>query len=164
MTPHSYRSLFRITGPPILSNRLPPKVDPMGRSELVVTWEHSAGASPPCYRAYDTEKPFSLLLDEIAPLMIGDGITIAHKETIVPEPGRNRILLNGMVLEDLLTGVGAAQDYCRTSRCMASGDAYRHVVDKEGILCDEAPEIYFRKAILFALEETGAVSEDQDYL
>jgi hypothetical protein len=136
----------------------------MGRSELVVTWEHSAGASPPCYRAYDTDKPFSLLLEEIAPLMSGDGISIANKEMVVPEPGRNRILLNGMVLEDLLTGVGAAQDYCRTSRCMASGDEYRHVVRNDGTPCDEAPEIYFRKAILFALEEPGAVSGDQDYL
>lgn len=130
----------------------------------MVTWEHSEGASPPCYRAYDTDKFFTLLLEEIAPLMSGDGITIANKETVVTEPGRNRILLNGMVLEDLLTGVGAAQDYCRTSRCMASGDTYRRVVRNDGTPCDEAPEIFFRKAILFALEEPGTVSGDQNYL
>jgi len=136
----------------------------MGRSELVVNWEHSSGSSPPCYRAYDTDKSFSLLLEEIAPLMSRDGITIANTETVVQEPGRNRILLNGMVLEDLLTGVGDAQDYCRTSRCMATGEAYRHVVRKDGTPCDEAPEIYFRKAILFALEEPSTGSGDQDYL
>ena len=136
----------------------------MGRSELVVTWEHSTGAPPPCYWAYDTAKPFSLLLDEIGPLMTRDGISIAHEETLVPGTGRNRILLNGMVLEDLLAGVGAAQDYCRTSRCMATGDTYRRVVRKDGTPCEEAPEIYFRKAILFALEEPETVSGNQDYL
>ncbi len=136
----------------------------MGRMELVVTWEHSAGATPPCYRAYDTDKSFSLLLEEIAPMMRMDGIAIANKETVVPEPGRNRILLNGMVLEDLLSGVGAGQDYCRTSRCMTTGDTYRRVLRNDGTPCNEAPEIYFRKAILFALEEPVTVSGAQDYL
>jgi hypothetical protein len=101
---------------PIPSNRSSPKFDPMGRSELVITWEHSAGAPEPCYRAYDTAKPFSLLLEEIGPLMNDDGISIIHEENVIGEPGKNRILLNGMVLEDLLAGVGAAQDYCRASR------------------------------------------------
>jgi hypothetical protein len=136
----------------------------MGRSELVVTWEHSTGAQKPCYWAYDTAKPFSQLLEEISPLMNQDGISIENEETVVPEPGRNRILLNGMVLEDLLAGVGAAQDYCQTSRCMITGDTFRHVVRKDGTPCDEAPEIYFRKAILFALEEPETVTDNQDYL
>ncbi|MBP1929820.1 hypothetical protein J2741_002416 [Methanolinea mesophila] len=136
----------------------------MGRSELVVTWEHSTGAPRPCYWAYDTAKPFSLLLDEIGPLMARDGISITHGESLVPGTGRTRILLNGLALEDLLSGVGAAQDYCRASRCMATGETYRHVVRKDGTPCEEAPEIYFRKAILFALEEPEKVNGGQEYL
>jgi len=103
-------------------------------------------------------------MEEIAPLMSLDGIAIANKETVVPEPGRNRILLNGMVLEDLLSGVGAAQDYCRASRCIATGATYRRVVRNDGTPCDEAPEIFFRKALLFALEEPVTVSGARDYL
>jgi hypothetical protein len=136
----------------------------MGRSELVVTWEHSSGAPPPCYWAYDTAKPFSLLLEEIGPLITRDGISIEREEIEVPDPGRNRILLNGMALEELLAGVGAAQDYCQASRCMGTVDTYRHVVRKDGTPCDEAPEIYFRKAILFALEDPGTVSGGREYL
>jgi hypothetical protein len=136
----------------------------MGRSELVVTWEHSAGAPEPCYWAYDTVKPFSLLLKEIGPLMKEDGISIVHEENVIREQGRNRILLNGMVLEDLLAGVGAAQDYCRASRCMVTREEYRRVVRNDGTTCDEAPEIFFRKAILFALEEPETVTGDQSYL
>lgn len=136
----------------------------MGRSELVVTWEHGVGAREPCYRAYDTAKPFSQVLEEISPLMNEDGISIVHEENVVLEQGRNRILLNGIVLEDLLAGVGAAQDYCRASRCMVTGEEYRHIIRSDGTPCDEAPEIFFRKAILFALEEPESVSDDQTYL
>ena len=101
------------------------------------------------------------LLKELLPVFSEEGIEFTFQEEKV-QPGKgmkvNTIELNGISLSLLLSRAAEGEEYCHASKCMPIRDLFRQIPGPDGILCGEAPEILFRKAILLALE--GDVTAD----
>jgi len=127
----------------------------MNRS-LTVLWKHSADQVEPCLLCTDTRKALVELLEELRPVFQDEGIQFRFLEEMVPpEKGIrvNTVLLNGIPLSSLLTAAAEGEEYCHASRCMPIRNLYLAIPRPDGILCGEAPEILFRKAILRALDD-----------
>jgi hypothetical protein len=122
---------------------------------LTVLWRHSGDQHEPCLFCTDTKRSFFALLDDLRPVFREEGITLAYTEEIVqPDKGMrvNTLELNGISLYLLLSRAGEGEEYCHASKCMPVRNLFRQVPEPGGIICGEAPEILFRKAILLALE------------
>jgi hypothetical protein len=125
---------------------------------LTVLWKHSSDQVEPCLICTDTRRSFLELLKELLPVFRAEGITFTFREeTISPGKGMkvNTVELNGTSLSLLLSRVAEGEEYCHASKCMPITNLYRQIPGPDGILCGEAPEILFRKAILLALEGEG---------
>jgi hypothetical protein len=122
---------------------------------LNVVWKHSDDQHEPCLFCTDTKKSFFSLLQELLPVFREERIEFIFKdEPVPPEKGIkvNTVELNGFSLFLLLSRAAEGEEYCRASKCMPIRNMYRLTPGPGGILCGEAPEILFRKAILLALE------------
>lgn len=123
--------------------------------KLIVHWKHSGDQAEPCLSCTDTRKSFMGLLEELLPAFREEGIEFTFQEEKVP-PGKgikvNTVDLNGTSLYLLLSQAAEGEEYCHASKCMPIRNLYRLIPGPDGILCGEAPEILFRKAILIALE------------
>ena len=125
---------------------------------LTVVWKHSGDQHEPCLFCTDTKKSFLSLLQDLLPVFREEQIEFIFKdEQIPPEIERkvNTVELNGISLFLLLSHAAEGEEYCHASKCMPIRNLYRLIPGPDGILCGEAPEILFRKAILLALEEEG---------
>jgi hypothetical protein len=95
------------------------------------------------------------LIQDLLPVFREEQIELIFKdEPIPPENGikMNTVELNGISLYLLLSHAAEGEEYCHASKCMPIRNLYRLIPGPDGILCGEAPEILFRKAILLALE------------
>jgi hypothetical protein len=122
---------------------------------LSVLWRHSGDQHEPCLFCTDTKRSFLALLEELRPVFRDEGITLAFtEETVSPDKGVavNTVELNGISLSLLLSRAAEGEEYCHASKCMPVRNLFRQVPESGGIICGEAPEILFRKAILLALE------------
>jgi len=122
---------------------------------LTVIWRHTGDQHEPCFSCTDTKRSFLGLLEHLRPVFYDEGITLAFTDEIVSsEKGgeENCVELNGMPLFSLLSRVSDGEEYCHASKCMPSRNLYRVTSGPDGIVCGEAPELFFRKAILLALE------------
>jgi len=122
---------------------------------LTVFWRHSVDQHEPCLFCTDTKRSFFALLEDLLPVFREEGITLAFtEETVPPDKGMrvNTVELNGISLSLLLSRAGEGEEYCHASKCMPERHLFRQVPEPGGIVCGEAPEILFRKAILLALE------------
>lgn len=127
---------------------------------LTVFWRHTGDQHEPCFSCTDTKRSFLGLLDYLRPVFRDEGITLVFtEETVSSDKGgeENAVELNGISLSSLLSRVSLGEEYCHASKCMPSRDLYRATPGSGGIVCGEAPELFFRKAILLALE--GEVRE-----
>ena len=124
---------------------------------LTVVWKHTGDQHDPCLFCKDTKKSFLTLLEELLPVFKEEGIELTFKDEPIPsEKGIkvNTVELNGISLLLLLSHAAEGEEYCHASKCMPIRNLYRLIPGPDGILCGEAPEILFRKAILLALEST----------
>ncbi|MCE5299240.1 MAG: DUF2703 domain-containing protein [Methanoregulaceae archaeon] len=122
---------------------------------LTVLWKHSGDQAEPCLFCTDTRKSFTGLLEELLPAFREEGIELVFEdETVSPGKGMkvNAVELNGISLSLLLSRAAEGEEYCHASKCMPIQNLVRQIPGPDGILCGEAPEILFRKAILIALE------------
>lgn len=122
---------------------------------LTVLWKHSGDQAEPCLFCTDTRKSFMGLLEELLPAFREEGIELVFEdETVSPGNGMkvNTVELNGTSIYLLLSRAAEGEEYCHASRCMPIRNMFRQLPGSDGILCGEAPEILFRKAILLALE------------
>ena len=122
---------------------------------LTVLWKHSGDQAEPCLFCTDTRKSFMELLEELLPAFREEGIELVFEdETVSPGKGMkvNTVELNGISLYLLLSRAADGEEYCHASKCMPIRNMFRQIPGPDGILCGEAPEILFRKAILLALE------------
>jgi hypothetical protein len=133
------------------------------KKTLLIEWKHARGNAETCIRSADTGKTFPQIIDEIRPLLEGDGISVqVNRLDLSGEQTRDIVLLNSIPLEDLIAMAGSGQTYCRSTKCMQVGEDYpRFIATSEGI-CMEAPEILFRKAVLLALEENDTAGSPGD--
>lgn len=118
---------------------------------LEVEWIHEEGTQAPCYICSDTEKTFFELLDEVTPLLEADGISVIRSERTVPGCP-NTICLNGKHLLDLIDLAEQGQRYCKSTKWHQAEITRQSVIGADGIMCHHAPEILYRKAILYSLE------------
>lgn len=122
---------------------------------LTIHWRHSPDQPGPCLSCSDTKKTFMELLQELLPVFKDEEIQfVFHEETIPRGEGakQNTVELNGIPLELLLLHAAEGEEYCHASKCLPIRNLYRQIPGPDGIICGEAPEILFRKAILLALE------------
>jgi hypothetical protein len=125
---------------------------------LTVLWRHSGDQHEPCFFCTDTKRSFLALLEDLLPVFRDEGITLAFtEETVSPGEGIrvNTVELNGISLSLLLSSAAEGEEYCHASKCMPVRNLFRQIPESGGIVCGEAPEILFRKAILLALEGEG---------
>ena len=125
---------------------------------LTVLWRHSGDQHEPCLLCSDTKRSFFALLEDLLPVFRDEGITLAFtEETVSPGKGIrvNAVELNGISLSLLLSRAAEGEEYCHASKCMPVRNLFRQIPESGGIVCGEAPEILFRKAILLALEGEG---------
>jgi hypothetical protein len=122
---------------------------------LTVLWKHSGDQPKPCLICTDTGRTFMGLLEELMPVFREEGIDLSFHDELVP-PGNgtkvNTVEINGFSLHLLLSIAAEGEEYCHATKCMPGENLYRLILGPDGILCGEAPEILFRKAILLALE------------
>ena len=126
------------------------------KRSLTVLWKHSVDQTEPCLLCTDTRKTLVKLLEELRPVFQEEGIHFRFlDEKVPPEKGIrvNTFMLNGIPLSSLLSAAAKGEEYCHASRCMPIRNLYLSLPGPDGILCGEAPEILFRKAILRALED-----------
>ncbi|KQC04050.1 MAG: hypothetical protein APR55_06560 [Methanolinea sp. SDB] len=119
---------------------------------LNLQWRHGKDQTKPCYRCSDTGKDFLDLLKEVTAILESDGIRVAVYEKTAVAGEENRIFLNGRPLEDLLDEAEQGQSYCHSTKWEYIDESRKEVTGPGGQVCQEAPELLFRKAILRALE------------
>lgn len=123
---------------------------------LSVLWRHTAGQEQPCLSCSDTGRSFSGLLELLVPAFDDEGIVLGFREELVPGTTglpENTVLLNGIPITYLLSHAAQGEEYCHASRCRPPEHIHRRFPDPSGVMCDEAPEILFRKAILLSLDD-----------
>ncbi|NYT07356.1 MAG: DUF2703 domain-containing protein [Methanomicrobiales archaeon] len=123
---------------------------------LSVVWRHTGDQQEPCLTCSDTGRTFSDLLALLIPAFDEEGIRLEFREEAVPGEGglpENAVLLNGIPIGYLLSHAARGEEYCHASRCRPPEHIHRRFPDTSGVMCDEAPEILFRKAILLALDD-----------
>ena len=126
------------------------------KKTLVVLWRHTGDQEKPCLSCSDTGRSFFELLDLLIPAFNEEGIVLEYREEIVSGNGgnpENVVLLNEVSISPLLSHAARGEEYCHASRCRPPEHIHRHYPDASGVMCDEAPEILFRKAILLALDD-----------
>ncbi len=127
---------------------------------LSVLWRHTGDQEKPCLTCSDTGRSFPGLLEDLIPAFDEEGITLDFREERLPgDTGipENVVLLNGIPIGLLLSHAARGEEYCHASRCRPPEHIHWRFPDASGVMCDEAPEILFRKAILLAMdEEVGA--------
>jgi hypothetical protein len=133
---------------------------------LSVLWRHTVDQEAPCITCSDTGRSFSELLELLIPAFDEEGIELDFRDEVIPgDTGipENTVLLNGIPIGPLLTYAAQGEEYCHASRCRPPEHIHRLFPDASGVMCDEAPEILFRKAILLALDD-GVQAEFSEYL
>ena len=123
---------------------------------LSVLWRHTGDQEGPCLTCSDTGRPFSELLELLIPAFNDEGIELDYREELVPDDAglpENTVLLNDIPIGPLLSYAARGEEYCHASRCRLPEHIHRRFPDASGMMCDEAPEILFRKAILLALDD-----------
>jgi hypothetical protein len=123
---------------------------------LSVLWRHTVDQEAPCITCSDTGRSFSDLLELLIPAFDEEGMDLDFRDELIPgDTGmpENTVLLNGIPIGPLLTYAAQGEEYCHASRCRPPGHIHRRFPDASGVMCDEAPEILFRKAILLALDD-----------
>jgi len=123
---------------------------------LSVLWRHTGDQQAPCLTCSDTGRSFSELLELLIPAFDDEGIELDFRDELIPGDARiaeNTVLLNGIPVSPLLSYAAQGEEYCHASRCRPPEHIHRLFPDESGVMCDEAPEILFRKAILLALDD-----------
>jgi hypothetical protein len=123
---------------------------------LSVIWRHTGDQEKPCLTCSDTGRTFSDLLELLIPAFDEEGIVLNFHEEPVPgdaELPENIVLLNGIPIGYLLSHAARGEEYCHASRCRPPEHIHRRFPGATGVMCDEAPEILFRKAILLAMDD-----------
>jgi hypothetical protein len=123
---------------------------------LSVLWRHTVDQEAPCITCSDTGRSFSDLLELLIPAFDEEGMDLDFRDELIPgDTGmpENTVLLNGIPIGPLLTYAAQGEEYCHASRCRPPGHIHRRFPDASGVMCDEAPEILVRKAILLALDD-----------
>jgi len=123
---------------------------------LSVLWRHTGDQQAPCLTCSDTGRSFSEMLELLIPAFDDEGIGLDYREELVPGDAalpENTVLLNDIPIGPLLSHAAKGEEYCHASRCRPPEHIHRRFPDASGVMCDEAPEILFRKAILLALDD-----------
>lgn len=124
------------------------------KRHLIIEWFHPVGISGPLIRTSDTGKPLQQLLDEIRPLLGQDGISVEVVHADLPGVfNGDQVRMNGIPLETLIGEAASGQARCQRSGCMQSPGIFPQFFPDGPNQIMEAPEIFFRKAILLALED-----------
>ncbi|MDD1707117.1 MAG: DUF2703 domain-containing protein [Methanoregulaceae archaeon] len=123
---------------------------------LTVLWRHTRDQEQPCLKCLDTGRTLPELLEVLLPAFSQEGIILDFKDEVIP-PGaglpENVVLFNGIPVSSLLSFAAQGEEYCHASKCQPSEHIHRHYRDASGVMCDEAPEILVRKAILLSLDQ-----------
>lgn len=123
---------------------------------LSILWLHTVDQEAPCITCSDTGRSFSELLELLIPAFEEEGIMPDFRNKLIPGDAgmpENTVLLNGIPIGPLLTYAAQGEEYCHASRCRPPEHIHRRFLDASGVMCDEAPEILFRKAILLAMDD-----------
>jgi len=123
---------------------------------LSILWRHTVDQEAPCITCSDTGRSFSELLELLIPAFDEEGINLDFREERIPGDAgisENTVLLNDIPIGPLLTYAAQGEEYCHASRCRPPEHIHRRFPNASGVMCDEAPEILFRKAILLALDD-----------
>lgn len=123
---------------------------------LTVLWRHTRDQESPCFRCMDTGRSLPELLEVLLPVFSEEGIVLDFQEEEIP-PGaglpENILLFNGIPINTLLSYAAQGDEYCHASKCIPPEHIYRRFPNVSGVMCDEAPEILVRKAMVLALDE-----------
>jgi hypothetical protein len=123
---------------------------------LTVLWRHTRDQKQPCFKCMDTGRSLSELLDVLLPVFLEEGIVLDFRDEEIP-PGsglsENVVLFNGIPVSTLLSYAAQGEEYCHASKCRPPEHIYRRFPNASGVMCDEAPEILVRKAMVLALDD-----------
>jgi hypothetical protein len=123
---------------------------------LSILWRHTGDQEAPCLTCSDTGRSFSELLELLIPAFDDEGVNLDYREELVPGDAgmpENTVILNDIPIGPLLSYAARGEEYCHASRCRPPEHIHRRFPDVSGVMCDEAPEILFRKAILLSLDD-----------
>jgi len=120
------------------------------RERFVVLWRRRSGAECP-YRTADTGLSLAELLRELVPVLEENGVAVEVRgeET----DGEGMVYFNGVPLDDLLAEAAGAERYCAGPSRMEELGNPALAFDPDAPVGRVLPEIFFRKAVLLALEE-----------
>jgi Domain of unknown function (DUF2703) len=123
---------------------------------LTILWRHTHDQKEPCLRCLDSGRSLPELLEVLLPAFSKEDIALDFQDELIPPGGglsENAVLFNGIPVSSLLAFAAQGEEYCHASKCQPPEHIHRHYQDASGVMCDEAPEILVRKAILLSLDQ-----------
>lgn len=108
---------------------------------LVLEWRHYGKEGQTCERCSDTGVNLATVVADYAQ----QGINITVQEVLLPYDRileSNLVLINGIPLEELLTGSEAGETSCDSCSCLSGQDTSCRTILYDGIVYEElAPEL-----------------------
>lgn len=128
-----------------------------GRTDtLVVEWRHiGKDIENTCERCGATGRAVVDVVEQIRPILEGEGITVRVVETVLENEAiadSNSILFNGVPLEDLIEGMKVTSTPCASCACITGEDDVEcRAIEYNGERYESIPPELIARAVLKAL-------------
>lgn len=133
--------------------------------ELAIEWRHYAKEGATCQRCSATGANLRRVVEELNRELAPSGGRVIFAETVLTEEQMtlsNLILINGIPLEELLSGAKASENPCASCGRLTGREEFCRTVECDGILYEEIPEEMIRMAARQALKLSSAAHPPDD--
>jgi hypothetical protein len=127
-------------------------------TNIVIEWKHFDKAGNTCVRCSITGSAIQQALEELKDDLIKNKVNVSFKETKLSEneiQASNSILLNGILLEDLLTETKRVDTNCKSCCEMIGSNIDCRALSCRGQITEDVPVELIKKAINNLLRKEG---------
>lgn len=122
---------------------------------LNIEWRHLDFNDGACLRCSKTGRTLHQVIADLKRELKPRRVEINFVETKLSEEDiqqSNLILINGIPLEDILSGSSVAENYCSSCSCLTDKETYCRVIKYNDKTYEEIPEALIRKAVFEILK------------
>ena len=126
--------------------------------KLLIEWKHFDKAGNTCLRCIKTGTAIKQALEEMKDELIKSKVNVSFKETKLLKneiQASNSILLNGVLIENFLTGTKRIDTKCGSCCGMIGSDVYCRALSCQGKICEDIPVEIIKTAINNLLRKEG---------
>jgi hypothetical protein len=122
--------------------------------QLNIEWRHYVNGGQTCDRCSATGKTLHNVVQKLQLELAGQDVVIVLTEIFLNESRideSNRILINGVALEDILDTASTSSSDCPSCSCLTGKETSCRTVVHEGTSYEEIPEALIRNVVFQAL-------------